>query len=112
MSLAQRLRHRITLQRRVDTLAPSGQVVGHTWADVLEDEPAEVLTGQGREFNAADMKQAETDARITMRWRPDVDTTMRILWEGRRFDILSIELDATARRELRIRVKEGLTDGA
>jgi SPP1 family predicted phage head-tail adaptor len=96
----------------VDTLAPSGQVVGHEWADYVEDEPAEVLTGPGREFNAADMTQAETDARIFIRWRPDVDTTMRVLWEGRRFNILSIETDVTARRELRLRCKEGLTDGA
>jgi hypothetical protein len=37
---------------------------------------------------------------------------MRLVWQGQPFDILSIEADATDRREYRLRCREGVTDGA
>jgi SPP1 family predicted phage head-tail adaptor len=112
LMLAQRLRHRVTVQQQVPEVTTYGEGVGYFWADVYTAVPAEVLTGPGREFNAADAKQAETTARITLRWFPGLDPSMRIVWEGKHYDILSIELDVTARREYRLRCKEGTSDGA
>jgi SPP1 family predicted phage head-tail adaptor len=89
-----------------------------TWATVwldsnteLDSVPAEVLTGPGREFIQSSAKQAETTARINFRWFPGLLPTMRILWDGKVYDITSIETDATARREYRLRCKDGLSDG-
>jgi SPP1 family predicted phage head-tail adaptor len=112
LMLAQRKRHRVTFQAQTPVSTGSGEVVGHEWTDFQPNVPAEVLTGPGREFNAADAKQAETTARITCRWFPGLEPTMRAVWEGKTYDILSIELDATARREYRLRCKEGTSDGA
>lgn len=116
---AQRYRHRITFQEKVAEQDSETGDTSYVWATVdldsdteLADVPAEVLTGPGREFNAADAKQAETTARINLRWFPGLQPTWRIVWEGRYYDILSIETDATARREYRLRCKEGLTDGS
>lgn len=115
---AQRYRHRIEIQEKVETQDSETGDVGHTWetfyldSDTPCDEvPAEVLTGPGREFNAADAKQAETTARVAFRWFPGLLPTMRILWDGKVYDIVSIETDLTARREYRLRCKDGVTDG-
>lgn len=115
----QRYRHRVEVQGKTETQDSETGALEYSWETVyldsdtpLDSVPAEVLTGPGREFNAADAKQAETSARIQMRWFPGLLPTMRIVWESQNFDILSIEVDATARREYRLRVKQGPTDGA
>lgn len=116
---AQRYRHRIGIEQKVQVQDPVTLDIDHSWQTVALDSdhdldavPAEVLLGPGREFNGADAKQAETTARIAFRWFPGLTQAMRITWEGRVFDILSIETDATARREYRVRCKDGVTDGA
>lgn len=116
---AQRYRHRIDLQEKIEEKDSETGAIGHAWADAYLDSdtpltgiPAEVLTGPGREFNAADAKQAETSARVNLRWFPGLQPTWRLLWQGKAYDILSIETDATGRREYRIRCREGVTDGA
>lgn len=71
-----KLRHRVTLQRRVDCQAPSGAIV-HSWQDVAE-VAAEVMPGRGREFFAAAQIQATAPAEIKIRSRGDIDETWRI----------------------------------
>lgn len=117
---AQRYRHRVHLQEKVEVRNPVTGSVTHSWqtfyidgnSDSPADElPAEVLTGPGKEPIAADAKQSETAARITMPWFPGLLPTMRILWDGFVYDITSIELDRTARMQYRVTCKDGLTDG-
>ena len=116
--LAHRLRHRVTIQEQQrDQDSETGEIVT-SWDTVMLDDgteldalPAEVLTGPGRELLAAGAKQAETTARINLRWFPGLLPTMRILWDGRIYNITSIETDATGRREWRLRCSDGLTDG-
>jgi SPP1 family predicted phage head-tail adaptor len=110
--LAQRLRHRVTFRQQVSEFTSYGENIGYVWTDFAVNVPAEVLTGPGREFNAADAKQAETTARINTRWFPGLLPSMKIDWDGKSYDILSIETDVTARREYRLRCKEGPSDGA
>ena len=109
---AQRKRHVVDVLRQVPVTLPSGEVTGYTWSTLFANLPAEVLTGPGREFNAADAKQTETSARINLDWFPGLLSDMKIVWEGKSFDILSIETDVTARLEYRLRCKEGTNDGA
>ena len=118
-SQAQRYRHRVSIQERVEIQDPATLDVTWTWATFAIDSdtplsavPAEVLTGPGREFNAADAKQAEIDARINLPWFPGLTQDMRLLWDGETFDIVSIETDASARREYRLRCKAGVNSGA
>jgi SPP1 family predicted phage head-tail adaptor len=110
--LTQRLRHRVDIQRKTEEFTSYGEGIGYVWTDYLTDVPAEVLTGPGREFIAAGTKQSETTARITLRWFDGLLPSMRLLWDGRVFDIQSIETDATARREWRLRCTDGVNDGA
>lgn len=115
---AQRYRHRITLEERIDTQDPLTGAASHTWEvaaidsdNFLSDVPAEVLTGPGREAISGGTKQAESTARINLRWFPGLDTAWRILHDDKIYDISSIETDRTGRREYRLRCIDGLSDG-
>lgn len=115
---AQRYRHRIAIQEKSEVQDPDTGDISFEWTPLqlnkapLNDVPAEVLTGPGREFIAANARQAETTARINLRWFPGLKETHRIVWDGRYFEIISIELDATARREYRLRCKDFDPDAA
>jgi head-tail adaptor len=78
----------------------------------MNSVPAFCYRKQGREFDAANAKQAETPLEVKFGWRPGLLPTMRIVWQGQPFDILSIETDITDRREYRLRCREGVTDGS
>lgn len=121
MTISARLRHRVAIQEKVETQDSETGDISFTWVpvDITSSSsssepgtvPAEVLTGPGREMYAAGTKQAETTARITMRWFPGLLPTMRIVWGDQVYNILSIETDATGRREYRVRVRNGVSDG-
>lgn len=115
----QRYRHRVTFQEKIETTSSSTGARSHTWSTAwldsdteLADIPAEVLTGPGREPIAEGAKFAETAARIQLRWFPGLDPAWRILHDDRVFDIVSVETDRTERYEYRLRVRQGLSDGA
>ncbi len=84
-------------------------VLGETLS--LDKVPAEVLTGPGREFIESAAKQAETSARIRLRWFSGLKQSWRILWDGNIYNIVSIETDITARREYYLRCEAGVNDG-
>ena len=119
--LRHRLRHRVTLQKPVasqDTTTGATTISWQTATDNtgtrLTNVPAEVLTGLGREFRESGTTQAETTARLNIRWFP-VDRIelyqWRILWDGRTYNISSAETDRTARREWRLKCTDGVNDG-
>lgn len=122
--LAHRLRHRITLQRlgeperddknRIIPGTGGWQVATLADGTRLENMPAEVLTGPGREWVGSAAPQAEASARINLRWFP-VDRreimSWRLLWDGSVYSITSAETDITARREWRLRCMDGPTEG-
>lgn len=116
-ALAPRLRHRVTFQQQVTERDSEGVETTNwqaVWLDSdteLTNVPAEVLTGPGREAVVAGQVNAETAARITVRWFPGLSQSWRILWEGLVYNILTFDTDVTARREWRIRCTEGMNDG-
>lgn len=124
MSLSARLRHRIAIERRTESMDSEGNVT-EVWAPLeiessssstssfaLSSIPAEVLTGPGREGIAAAKVISETDARITLRWFPGLDYADRIVWDGNNYGIVEITTDATGRKEYRLRVVRSERNGA
>lgn len=104
-------RHRVTIEHQVPIRDPGDGSEIVTWEVFQAGVPAEVLTGPGRELVAANAEQAETVARINMRWFPGLTSDMRILWDGRVYNIKPPETDSTARREYRIQCTDGVNDG-
>jgi len=116
--LAHRLRHRVAIQEKTNVQDPKSGDMVPTWSNVVLDSgkelnavPAEVLLGPGRDVDASAAGQAAIDARINMRWIEGLSQHMRILWDGRVFDIHSMEADVTGRREWRLRCTAGLNSG-
>lgn len=108
--ITQRLRHRIQFESPSTTQdAYGGELIA--WNVEYPDVPAECLTGAGREAIQSNSKYAEADLRVNCRWFPSLAATWRIVWDGRYYDITSIETDVTGRKEYRLRCKEGLSDG-
>ena len=118
MSLTYRLRQRVAIQEMIEGQdATTGEVTiswQNVWIDSeseLDAVPAEVLTGAGREVVAAGAIQAETSARINLRWFPGLTAAMRILWDGKVYNIRSIETDRTGRMEYRTTCTDGVNAG-
>lgn len=116
--LSHRLRHRVAVQEQVETQDPNTGALSVSWQNVtlsggtvLNNLPAEVLTGPGKEIFQAEARQGEIAARINTRWFPGLTQKMRIVWEGQNFNIQSIETDVTARREYRLKCVAGVNDG-
>lgn len=104
-------RHRVTIEQQVESRDAMGGVVV-SWVPFALNVPAEVLTGPGRELIAADQQQADIAARINLRYMPGVTAKMRIVWDGRLFNIEGEpDLDPTGRRELRCKCTAGVNDG-
>lgn len=93
-----RLRHRVSIQRRVETDDP---VAGRrsTWVDVATDVPAGIEPLSVREFASANQVHGQLQARIVMRWRDDIDPTMRIVHGEVIYDIAGVLPDAKSGRE-------------
>jgi len=115
--LGQRLRHRITFELQVVEQDSEGnteidwQTAALVSGHLLEDIPAEVLTGPGREMAAANTTLGEIAARINLRWFPGLNHAWRIVHGDQVYNIRSIETDATGRREYRLRCTAGVNDG-
>jgi SPP1 family predicted phage head-tail adaptor len=107
------LDQRITLQRRVANVLPSGEDK-YTWANLATTPEvwAEVNPKRGREFFAASQMQVEDPVAFRIRWRDDLDATMRVLWRGRAHDIAAAPVDTRgAREELWLYTVAGVRDG-
>ncbi len=84
------LRHRVTIQSRATTQTASGQPTWNwtTFATVWSS--VEPLLGGG-EVLAAAQRQARVPTRFRIRYLTGVLPSMRILWDGRLFDIKEVQ---------------------
>ena len=112
---AGRLRHRVTVQRYVETTDPVKGYRVREWQDWLVALPAEWRAGPGREYLASEALRGEVQGRLALRWSPDSAAILasdRIIWDGGIWDIKSPPMvDATARREVLLMVARGVSDG-
>ncbi|HDR1907264.1 TPA: phage head closure protein [Pasteurella multocida] len=83
-----KLRHRITLQKQVNTLNEFGATVTE-WQDFAVVW-AEIKPFFGREYFAAQQMQSEITTQIFIRYLPEVLPTMRVKFGERFFEIVSV----------------------
>ena len=83
-----KLRHRITLQKQVNTVNDYGGAVT-TWKNVATVW-ADVRPLSGREYFSAQQVQSEVTTQIWLRYRDDVKPTMRVNHNGKHYEILSV----------------------
>ena len=100
---AQELNTNIGLER-FESYRDSDGILHEEWVTYGEAF-AKVEPLVGREFLAAEATQSQVTTKFTMRHRGDIDTTMRIQFDGKTFDIQSIQNIRSGNRETLIYAK-------
>ena len=95
---AQELNRKITFRKVTVTQDPNTGEMVETWADFVSVF-AKIEPLVGREYLAAAAIQAEDTTKFTMRYRGDIDQTMKIRWDGKDWNIQSIQNIRAGNRE-------------
>ncbi|WP_300338225.1 phage head closure protein [Accumulibacter sp.] len=108
------LRKRITLQQQSQSVDSYGQQIA-TWTDVATVW-ASVEPSVGRELMAAQAVSLDQPTTITIRWQaafasPKAVAAMRVVYNGRLFNIHSVENEEERNSTLTLIASEGLNDG-
>lgn len=105
---AGKLNHWVQLQAPATTQDPNTGEMIENWTTVAEVW-AEVVPMSAREFQAANAEQSEVRGRMAIRYREDVDATMRVIHRGKWYAILGVMEDAESGREhLTLMTAEGV----
>jgi len=100
------------LNKRVTILRPPGPNDTDDYGEPMDDYVpvatvwAAVEPLRGREYFAAMSEHAEVTTRIRIRYREDIDRTMRVVYANTEFEILHIIHPEFGRRELQLMCKE------
>lgn len=105
---AGKLTDRITIQHKTSVQDSFGQPI-YTWTD-LASVWAWVKFTNGLEYNSGGGEQAETNASMRIRWRTDLNTSMRVLFKTKTYNIKAV-LPSSDRDYIDLAVNEGLNDG-
>ncbi|AGL03654.1 phage head closure protein [Desulfoscipio gibsoniae] len=103
------LRHRITFQKLTTSVNENGFEV-ETWED-FKTVWAAVSNLHGREYFAAAAVQAENTVKFTIRYLTGLDTTMRIVFQGKQYNITAIYNIKYQNRYLEIKALEVVSSG-
>ncbi|MBU5455259.1 phage head closure protein [Caproiciproducens sp. MSJ-32] len=101
---AEDLRHRIKLQKNTVQTDDNGFQT-ETWTDFKELWAA-VTNLHGREYFAAAAVQAEKTVKFTIRYTDEIDTSMRILFKGKQYNITAIDNIKYANKFIEIKAME------
>ena len=80
--------HRVTIQKHEVTYDENNYETGEGWTDLVSVW-GKLTHLSGRDLLAAQAAQSQTVARLKIRYREDVDTTMRVIHKGRIYAITS-----------------------
>ncbi len=105
-SVAGGLRHRITIQEKVDGVDAWGGPTT-TWPDYVTVW-GEVVYMAGNEYWAARQANSEVQGRVRIRYRDDIVPTMRVIHNGKTLEILSVVPYDSHKKELHLLFKEVL----
>lgn len=109
--LGPKLRHRVRIEMLVTVGRDEVGGVITDWAVYADRVPAEVVPLSGREFIASGAAQAELSARMTIRYDAGVLPNMRVVHEGRMYDLKAVLPDPTNRRHLTLMCATGVNHG-
>jgi SPP1 family predicted phage head-tail adaptor len=107
------LRHRVDIQRPLRTQNVTTGEVTTSWQSISAKPIAAAVDPlSARELIAAQAVQSQVVARIVIRWRPDLDASMRIVHRGLIYDIAGVLPDKDSGLEyITLPVSQGVNDG-
>lgn len=95
------MRERITIQAPTETLDDYGEPIVE-WTDIFTSEPASMRHTGGTEVSRGEQVEANVKAVFTVRYRDGIDSTMRIVHEGRAYGILHVNPVQGGRRYIEL----------
>lgn len=98
------LRHRITFQKLTATTNENGFEI-EDWQD-YKTVWAAITNLHGREYFEAAAVKAENTVKFTIRYVPNIESTMRILFKGKQYNISSIDNIKYANKFIEIKALE------
>lgn len=105
---AGKLRHQVELQEQRIAQDPNTGEMLTTWVTIARPW-AEIVPLSAREFIAAGAEQSEVRARITVRYRQEINASMRVVHRGLAYNILGVLADPVSGLEyLTLPVSEGV----
>ncbi|RYE50993.1 MAG: head-tail adaptor protein [Rhizobiaceae bacterium] len=108
---AGKLRHHVTIQRAEFSQDPVTGEITPSWVEVAKVWAA-IEPLSAREFIAAAASQSEVAARIVIRYRPGITSTMRVLYRGKIYNIQGVLADMESGLDyLTLPCSEGVSDG-
>jgi len=104
------MRFRVDIQQKQRVIDSNG-ITSETWVNVATSVPAGVHALSGGELVAVAQTVSQYKARITIYKRSDINESMRIVFDGRNYDILDIIPDPTNEVYMTLMCKTGFTNG-
>jgi SPP1 family predicted phage head-tail adaptor len=108
--ITHRLRHRVSFEEKYSVRDSDG-MVDESWVQIegLENVPAEVLTGPGREAIPADQPVSTVAARITVRYlsRLAIPHGLRIIHRDDIYHVETFYMDATGTKQITMVCSKG-----
>lgn len=93
-----KLRHKVELQANVPAQDPVTGEMRNVWTTIARPW-ADIVPMSAREFFSSNAEQSEVRGRMTIRYREDIDATMRVLHRGMIYAIHGVMPDADSGRE-------------
>ena len=110
------LRHRITIQRKSETVDPATGYPTLAWVDYMTSVPAQYFPGPGREYLAGEALRAEVTGRFVIRYTATAAAVRagdRVIWDGRTMELKAPPMpDEIGRVSYTLMVAEDGSDGA
>ena len=91
---ASELHHRITVQKLTSGRDEDGYPIPEQWVDYMPLW-AKVTHLSGKDLIAAQASNSKVVARVKIRYREDINTTMRVIYKGKTYAIDSQALEDT-----------------
>ncbi len=97
---AGRFRHRVTIQKKTVGRDSAGGVT-ESWSNFAKNVPAAIdyVAGNGEPVSSQQIT-SKTNAEISIRWRPGIDSTMRVLHSGDMFNVEDVVRDSETGRKI------------
>lgn len=102
---AGKLRHRISIERAIETQDSSYNEAVIQWV-LFAEVSASIIPLSGRELIRAKQVELETDTEITIRYLDGLSPKMRIMYRDRVFEILNIINTEERNREIHLLCSE------
>jgi len=102
------MRHYISIERLTEQ-KDRHSAIKNVWVEVCKVY-ASIKPLTGRSLFAAQQNHSEVTGDILMRYRPDIDAKMRVVYEGKIYSIHAVIDPDLRHRELHLMVSEGVRE--